>query len=327
LLERASSSFYDGRTFLKEENKSMALKIIVDSSIGLTKEEALQKGYFFVPLQITLGEKTYTEGVDITPDEFYALLSQGLMPHTSQPSPELYRSAFNEATKNGDEALLLSLSSKISGAFQAANIGKNDSDHPEKVHLFDTLSFFAGSQILLQEAEAHQELPIEDLLAYLEDLKTRIHVFAGMDTLTYVYKGGRLSKFHYALGIFLHAKAIGTLDEGTVVLAGKAMGTKNAMAFVMDKTREYPIDFSYPAYLFYSSDKAILERFENEDFFPAYPEGKDWPVLQINPLIGSHIGPLVYGLFYVAKPSVSAPKPSLFEKIHNDIHAVFHKKS
>jgi len=326
LLERASSSFYDGRTFLKEENKSMALKIIVDSSIGLTKEEALQKGYFFVPLQITLGEKTYAEGVDITPDEFYALLSQGLMPHTSQPSPELYKAAFNEATKNGDEALLLSLSSKISGAFQAANIGKNDSDHPEKVHLFDTLSFFAGSQILLQEAEAHQELPIEDLLAYLEDLKTRIRVFAGMDTLTYVYKGGRLSKFHYALGVFLHAKAIGTLDEGCVVLSGKAMGTKNAMNFVVDKAKEFPIDFSYPAYLFYSSDPAILSTFKQDYFLPAFPEAKDWMIAQINPLIGSHIGPLVYGIFYVSKPYETTPKLSLFQKIHQDIHSVFHKK-
>jgi DegV family protein with EDD domain len=305
----------------------MALKIIVDSSIGLSQKEAQEKGYSFIPLLITLGDKTYTEGVDITADEFYALLAQGLMPHTAQPSPELYRSAFDEATKDGDDALLLSLSSKISGAFQAANIAKNDCAHPEKVHLFDTLSFFAGSQILLEEAEAHQELPIPELLAYLEDLKTRIHVFAGMDTLTYVYKGGRLSKFHYALGIFLHAKAIGTLEEGSVVLAGKAMGTKNAMSFVMDKSKEFPIDFSYPAYLFYSSDKTILERFEKDYFFPAYPEGKDLPVAQINPLIGSHIGPLVYGVFYVAKPSEATPKPSLFEKIHNDLHAVFHKKN
>jgi hypothetical protein len=99
------------------------------------------------------------------------------------------------------------------------------------------------------------------------------------------------------------------------------------MSFVMDKSKEFPIDFSYPAYLFYSSDKTILERFEKDYFFPAYPEGKDLPVAQINPLIGSHIGPLVYGVFYVAKPSEATPKPSLFEKIHNDLHAVFHKKN
>lgn len=304
----------------------MALKIIVDSSIGLSQKEALERGYFFIPLSITLGEKTYAEGIDITPDEFYALIGKGFLPHTGAPSPELYRLAFNEATKEGDEALLLSLSSKISGAWQAANLAQKECDHPEKVHRFDTLSFFCGSQILLQEAEEKQDLPINDLLDYLEDLKKRIHVFAGMDTLTYVYKGGRLSKFHYALGIFLHAKAIGTLEDGLVTIAGKAMGTKNAMAFVMDKTREYPIDFSYPAYVFYSSDKAILDRFLNEDFYPAYPEGKAWPVAQINPLIGSHIGPLVYGVFYVAKEKEETPKRSLFKKIHEDIHHVFHKK-
>lgn len=299
------------------------MKIVLDSSVGFSREEAIQKGYGYVPLQISLGGKDYTEGVDLTADQFYALLEKGDMPHTSQPSPELYRAAFEAAGKDGEEVLLLSISSKVSGAFQAANIARNDCAHPEKIHLFDTLSFFGGIRILLQEAELHQNLPIEELLAYLEDLKSKIKVFAGMDTLDYVYKGGRLSKFHYALGIFLHAKAIGTLDEGSVTLAGKALGTKNAMRFVIDKSKEYPIDFSYPCYLLYSSDQSILERFKEEYFLPEYPERKDLPVIQIDPLIGSHIGPSVYGLFYVSKDQEE--KPSLFKKIHEDIHHVFHK--
>jgi DegV family protein with EDD domain len=305
----------------------MALKIILDSSIGLSKEQVISQGYYFIPLAITLGDKTYTEGVDITADEFYALLAQGLMPHTSQPSPQLYLDAFNDATKDGDEAILLSISSKVSGAFQAANLARNECAHPEKVHLFDSLSFFGGLQILLHEVEDHEDLPIADLMSYLEELKTRIHVFAGMDTLTYVYKGGRLSKFHYALGIFLHAKAIGTLDEGMVVLAGKALGTKNAMRFVIDKTKELPIDFSYPCYLLYSSDKTILDTFSKEYFYPEYPEQKDLPIIQIDPLIGSHIGPLVYGLFYVTKEAETPDKkPSIFKRIHEDIQHRLHKE-
>jgi DegV family protein with EDD domain len=304
----------------------MALKIILDSSIGLSREAVIKRGYYFIPLAITLGEKTYTEGVDLTADEFYTLLAQGLLPHTSQPSPQLYLEAFNEAAQAGDEVLLLSISSKVSGAFQAANLARNECAHLEKIHLFDTLSFFGGIQILLHEAEEHSDLPIEELLAYLEELKKRIHVFAGMDTLSYVYKGGRLSKFHYALGIFLHAKAIGTLDEGTVVLAGKALGTKNAMRFVMDKSKEFPIDFSYPCFLLYSSDKSILDTFAQDYFYPDYPEQKELPVIQIDPLIGSHIGPLVYGIFYVAKEG-EAPdkKPSLLQRIHRDIRQKLHK--
>ena len=169
------------------------MKIIIDSSIGFSKEEALQKGYYFIPLQIALGEKNYTEGVDLSASEFYALLNRGLMPHTAQPSPQLYIDVFNDATKDGEDALLLSLSSKVSGAWNAANLAKNECLHPEKVHLFDTLSFFGGTRILLKEAEEHQDLPLDQLLAYLGDLRDRIKVFAGMDTLEYVYKGGRLS--------------------------------------------------------------------------------------------------------------------------------------
>ncbi|MCH4228678.1 MAG: DegV family protein [Bacilli bacterium] len=278
----------------------MALKIIVDSSCGYSKEEAEAKGYFYVPLQITLLGKTYTEGVDITADEFYALLGKGELPHTSQPSPMLYQEVFDKASKDGDEVLLLSISSKVSGAFQAANIAKNDCEHPEKIHLFDTLSFFGGILIFLNEVEKIKEEPIEVILEDLEELRPHIHVFAGMDTLEYVYKGGRLSKFHFALGIFMHAKAIGTLDDGSVVLAGKALGTSNAMKFIIEKSKEYPVNWDYPCYLLYSSEKSILDRFSTDFFYKAYPEHQNLPIIQIDPLIGSHIGPLVYGIFYVA---------------------------
>jgi len=277
----------------------MGLKIVVDSSIGFSQEEALAKGLFFIPLSVTIGEKNFSEGVDLTPEEFYRLLNQGFLPKTSQPAPQRYLEAFNEAAKNGDNVLLLSISSKVSGSFQAATLARSMCDHPERIFLFDTLTFFGGIQIILSEVEARAGEPIADLLAYLEDLKTRIRVFAGMDTLTYLYKGGRLTKFSLALGIFLHAKAIGMLENGSVVLAGKAIGTQNAMKFVVDKTKTNAIDFSYPCYLFYSSERAIMDRFASEYFYPAYPKVKDLPVLQIDPLIGSHIGPLVYGVFYV----------------------------
>jgi DegV family protein with EDD domain len=305
----------------------MGLRFIVDSSIGYSQEETLKRGCLYIPLAITLGEKTYTEGVDITADQFYSLIASGLMPRTSQPSPQLYVEAFDEATKNGDDALLLSISSKVSGAFQAANLAKTMCAHPEKVHLFDTLSFFGGIQILLSEAELNRELPLNDLLEYLEDLKGKLRVYAGMDTLTYVYKGGRLSKFHLALGIFLHAKPIGMLDEGSVVLAGKAIGTKGAMKFVIDKTKEEPIDFTYPCYLLYSSDKAILDRFSSEYFYEEYKDKKDLPVIQIDPLIGSHIGPLVYGVFYVSKDKEEkGERKSFFKRIHEDILKKLHKE-
>lgn len=301
----------------------MGLKLVVDSSIGFSQKEALAKGLSFIPLSVTIGDKTFSEGIDITPDEFYRFLDQGFLPKTSQPSPQLYIDAFNEATKNGDNALLLSISSKVSGSFQAANLARSMCDHPERIFLFDTLSFFGGIQILLSEAEARADEPIEELLAYLEDLKTRIRVYAGMDTLTYVYKGGRLSKFHLALGIFLHAKAIGMLDEGSVVLAGKAIGTKNAMKFVVDKTKENEIDFSYPCFLLYSSDRPIMDRFASEYFYPAYPEKKDLPVIQIDPLIGSHIGPLVYGVFYVSVEK-DETKRSLLAELREKILTKLH---
>ncbi|MCI1245173.1 MAG: DegV family protein [Bacilli bacterium] len=304
----------------------MALKIVVDSSSGLSRADALAQGLYFIPLSVTVGEKTFSEGVDITADEFYKLIAEGPMPKTAQPSPKLYLDVFEEASKDGADVLLLSISSKVSGAFQAATLARSMCHHPEKIHLFDTLSFFGGIRIMLGEVLNRLEEPIDELVAYLTDLREKIRVFAGMDTLDYVYKGGRLSKFHLAVGIFLHAKPIGTLDEGSVVLAGKAIGTKGAMKFVIDRSKAEPIDFAYPCYLFYSSDRAILDRFSSQHFYPSYPDKSNLPIIQIDPLIGSHIGPLVYGIFYVSVEK-DKKKRSLIQKVRDDFRVRFLKKN
>jgi DegV family protein with EDD domain len=297
----------------------MAIEILVDSASGITAEEAKARGLLFAPLMVTVGNQTFTEGVDITPDQFYALLGHGDFPKTSQPSPQAYLDRYLEAEEKKDDVLVISLSSKVSGAFQSATLAREMSGYADHIRIVDSLCFFAGSRILLKEAlDKRDTLPLEALAEDLEVIVKKIRVYAGMDTLDYVYKGGRLSMFHYALGIFLHAKPIGTLNEGTVVLAGKALGTKNAMKFVIDKLHEDPIDFSYPCYPLYSSDKSILDRFMKEYLLPAFPAAKFMDPLQINPVIGSHIGPLVYGVFYVRTP-LPEKKPSLLEKVNDTI--------
>jgi DegV family protein with EDD domain len=298
----------------------MAIEFLVDSASGITAEEAKEKGLLFASLFVTIGGKTYTEGVDITPDQFFSLIGHGDFPKTSQPSPQAYLEEYLKAKAKGDEVLVLSLSPKISGAFQSAAIAREMSGYGDHIRLVDTQCFFAGTRILLQEAFAKKDvLPLEALARDIEALVPRIRVYAGMDTLDYVYKGGRLSKFHYALGIFLRAKPIATLDEGAVVLAGKALGTKNAMGFIIDELKKDPIDFSYPCYPIYSDVKAILDRFMAEYLKPAYPNAPFMDPLQINPVIGSHIGPLVFGVYYLRTP-LPEKKPNLFEKVQESLH-------
>ncbi len=298
----------------------MAIEILVDSASGITAAEAQERGLLFVPLSVTVGGQTFSEGVDITPDQFYSLLGHGDFPKTSQPSPQAYLDCYLAAEEKKDDVLVISLSSKISGAYQSAVIAREMSGYADHIRIVDSLCFFAGSRILLKEAlDKRETLPLEALAEDLEAIVKKIRVYAGMDTLDYVYKGGRLSKFHYALGIFLHAKAIGTLDEGAVVLAGKALGTKNAMKFVIDKLHDDPIDFSYPCYPLYSSDKNVLDRFMKEYLLPAFPNAPFMEPLQINPVIGSHIGPLVYGAFYVRTP-LPEKKPTLLEKVSESFH-------
>ena len=111
------------------------IKILVDSSSDLTKEEAEEKGYLFVPIGISLEGKEYEDGVDLTKDEFYDLLVNGeTFPKTSQPSPQVFLDLFEQAKKDGDEIVAILLSSALSGTYQSAVLARQMADY-EGIHL------------------------------------------------------------------------------------------------------------------------------------------------------------------------------------------------
>ena len=116
------------------------IKILVDSSSDLTKEEAEEKGYLFVPIGISLEGKEYEDGVDLTKDEFYDLLVNGeTFPKTSQPSPQVFLDLFEQAKKDGDEIVAILLSSALSGTYQSAVLARQMADY-EGIHLIDSLT-------------------------------------------------------------------------------------------------------------------------------------------------------------------------------------------
>ena len=95
----------------------MSVKIMIDSASDITKEEAEELGFLFMPIQVRLGEEEYFDGVDLLPSEFYEkLVTSKDRPQTSLINSYRWNEAFEDATKNGDEVVAITLSSKISGS-------------------------------------------------------------------------------------------------------------------------------------------------------------------------------------------------------------------
>lgn len=314
----------------------MSLKIVTDSTCALTQEEAKELNVTIVPLTITFGEKSYRDGVDLTHEEFCDLLlkcDSSHLPKTSSPAPMDFVNAFEEAKSKGDEVLGLFLSSKLSATYQTALMAKDMVEY-DKIHIFDTLSFVGGLKILILEARRlEDEMSIDDLVAYLDKLKDRIRIYAAVDTLEYMYKGGRLSKLAYALGSILAFKPVCALKEGKIAVCDRARGSKAAIKMVVERTVKHAVDFNYPIIFGYSYSKDKMNEFI-QAFNENYKKEYDYATTPISSVITTHVGPNCIAIFYIregeGKPSllkrIKSRVDDINESVHEKVQTLFHHK-
>ena len=277
------------------------IKILVDSSSELTKKEAEEKGFLFVPISVNIGGREYRDGVDLTKDKFYELLvNGGEFPQTSQPSPQAFLELFEQAKKNGDEVVAILLSSALSGTYQSAVLAKQMVDY-EGIYLIDSLTATGVIQILADYAKGLSEegKGAAEVAERTDAFKARVHAIAMVDTLEFLQKGGRIGKTAAMIGELARLKPLITLTEdGRVGVIGKAIGKNKAMSFMMKWLEEHPVDEAFPSYSIFTSGTANCEQFEEKlEKHGIATAGR----LQLGAAIGTHIGPNAFGIVYVGK--------------------------
>lgn len=277
------------------------IRILVDTAADYNKEEFETNGVEKVSMKIIVGDKTYNDAVDLGKDQFYELLTQNEeFPKTSQPSPQDFLEIFEDVKEKGDEIICINLSSALSGTCQSAMLAKQMVDY-DKIYLVDSLSASVGIKILAETAKKmiKENKPAQEIAAELDELKKRVKIFAGVDTLEYLYKGGRLSKAAAAIGETVNIKPIITVtEEGTVGIAKKCIGKKQAVMNVKKLIKDKGIDTNYPVYSVYTYGT------ENLDLLEEKLSAEDINITercQIGASIGAHVGPGAFGLIYVTK--------------------------
>lgn len=208
----------------------MSVKIIVDSTVDLVP--AVKERVKVVPLSVRFGEQEYLDSVSITAREFYQkLVSSEQLPTTSQPTPAAFEDAYREAVEAGYEVVCITIASKLSGTYQSATIAAEE--FPGKVFVVDSRTAAIGSGLLTEYALqlAEQGMTGEQILQELMEKRKKIRLYAIVDTLEYLKKGGRLSSAVAFVGGMLNLKPIICVDEeGGIAVSGKARGMRNAFA-------------------------------------------------------------------------------------------------
>lgn len=277
------------------------IRILVDSSSDFTLEEIRAQGLDLVPLHVNFGDRCYEDTIELERNHFYELLIEGTdFPTTSQPSPQAFLEIFEEVREKGDEIICILLSSALSGTCQSANIAKNMADY-DHIHIFDSLSATHMIRIMVQKAISlrDQGADAAAILDALANLAPRVKVAAALDTLTYLQKGGRLSKTAAAIGEAASLKPIITISqEGTVSVIGKSLGKNKAISFLLKHLACVSADPAYPVHTVYTYGTENCERLEEKMTASGYTIGSRF---QVGSTIGTHIGPGVFGVIYVEK--------------------------
>ena len=271
----------------------MAVQIIVDSTADFSAKEIEKRQIICVPMTVTFGNQQYTDGVDLTKEEFFVkLINEKEFPKTSQPSPAKFAECFEEAKENGDDVVAILISSALSGTVQSALIAKDMVEH-DGVYVVDSNTATLGIRLLVDRAVRmrDQGKSAKEIAETLDELKTRVRIYAGLDTLEYLQKGGRISKTAASIGRLAGIKPIVTIgEEGKVAVCGKQRGNKNVFRQIIKFVEAEMPDENYSVYFLYSANKKNCISF----IHTLQKNGLDFGKIttrEIGPTIGSHIGP------------------------------------
>lgn len=278
------------------------MQIITDSAADFTPEELAEHGIRCVPTQVIFGQECLTPGVDLSCEAFWQRLVVGERPTTSQPSPAAFLDAFNAARAEDDDgAVCICVSSGVSGTVQSAQLAASMCGW-EKLHVVDSLTGTAGQKLLVLEAcrlrdKGHSAAEIAQ---ELNRLRRRVRLCAGLDTLEYLARSGRIPKALASLGTLARLKPLVEVSpEGRIGLCAKAFGRLRAIDTLAQRIARQVIDPEYPLIPLYSFDESNCRLlFEKLAALGIHATAAP---CAIGPSIGPHIGPGVFGAAFVAK--------------------------
>lgn len=268
------------------------VNIIVDSTADITED--VKERMTVVPLTLHFGDEEYIEGVTIQKKEFYQkLIESDVLPKTSQASPADFEDVFEKIVAAGESAVVITLSSKLSGTWQSAMIAARE--YEDSVYVVDSRSVAIGTAILAKLALrlADEGMEAREIAERLEKEREKICLIAMLDTLEYLKKGGRISAAAAFAGGVLSIKPVVCIRDGEIVILGKARGSKQGNNLLVSEIRKTGgIDFTKPILLGYTGlDDTLLQKYI-EDSKALWEEGiSSLETTMIGSVIGTHAGP------------------------------------
>ncbi len=224
------------------------IKIIADTTCGLPLDILKQAGIEVLPQIITFGTETFRDDTEMNTRSFLEKLrASKSLPGTAAPPPALYTPIYEQILSNGDTALVITPSAKVSGTFRSASVAAGEFQ-TDKIHIIDskTIAGGLGSLVLAAKKWADAGLSIKEVKENVEDMASRERLFFLVPTLEYLHKGGRIGGASKLVGSLLQIVPILTVKDGQVEPFDKVRTVKQAVRTIVEQTADYCKDNPVP---------------------------------------------------------------------------------
>ncbi|MFN8498509.1 MAG: DegV family protein [Anaerolineae bacterium] len=276
----------------------MAVHVVADSASDIPPVVAEMLGITQVPVLVQLGDETFRDRVDLQPSEFYdRVVNSKIAPKTAANAPGVYSEAFERLTANGDSVLCVTVAASLSGIYNSARIGAQE--FGDRVRLADSKSASMGEGLIaIQAARAAQQGASLDEMA---DLCTRLapktHVWAALNTLEFLHRGGRLSATRAFVGSLLQVKPILDVYNSDVAVVERIRTMRKAIDKLVELVKT--AGAADEMCILYSGSKDLADevRARLADDFPT----NKMFIAEAGPSIGTHAGPGAVGVAAILK--------------------------
>lgn len=279
------------------------VRIMADSTCDLSGELVELFGVSVLPLNIVMGEKSYLDGVEMTPDEIYTWADANkTTPKTAAPGPEEAMHFLEEAKEAGQEVFFLGISEQMSSTCQVLRLAAEEIEYEDKVCVMDSknLSTGIGLQVLYAAELAKEGKSLAEIETALCSYRERVRASFVVDTLTYLQRGGRCSAVTALLGNTLKLKPRIAVADGKMGVSKKYRGNrkKTVMDYVKDMEEDLMRAEKKRVFITHSGIEAeIID--EVKTYLSSLHHFENIYVTRAGGVISSHCGAGTLGVLFV----------------------------
>ena len=280
--------------------------IVTDTTACIPQEQVERYDIELAPMTIIFGDKAYRDGIDISPTEFYALLQQAeKLPTTSHPSPDTFLNAYRNISQRAQSILCITISSNFTATLNSAKLAVEMAKTvlPTvviKVLDCGTAAAAQGLVVLAAAKAAASGKNLNEVIETTKSIMSRVHLFAALDTLHYLVKGGRVPQAAALVNSLLKIKPIFTLNHGEAHTVALPRTIPSAMKRILKMMEKKAVE-GQPLHVAVmhadAPDKAVTLRNRIASQFDC----AELFITEFTPVMGVHTGPGLLGVAFYSE--------------------------